>query len=122
MGAAPASRDVTTYGMGLAVPLALFFLVFFVAPLLQLLWLSLHNDTAGLHWGLGQYLHFLTDPFSLGVLGSTLLLGAEVTAEIEKRATGGAGASAAGQGQFAPGDAREQRGDARDPVPTRGTR
>ncbi|UWU74160.1 ABC transporter permease [Bradyrhizobium huanghuaihaiense] len=80
MGAAPASRDVTSYGMGLAAPLALFFLLFFVAPLLQLLWLSLHNDTAGLHWGLGQYLHFLTDPFSLGVLGSTLLLGAEVTA------------------------------------------
>src|SRR5439155_28165 len=80
MGAAPASRDVTSYGMGLAAPLALFFLVFFVAPLLQLLWLSLHNDTAALHWGLGQYLHFLTDPFSLGVLGSTLLLGAEVTA------------------------------------------
>jgi len=66
--------------MGLAAPLALFFLVFFVAPLLQLFWLSLHNDTAGLHWGVGQYLHFLTDPFSLGVLGSTLLLGAEVTA------------------------------------------
>ena len=80
MGAAPASRDVTSYGMGLAAPLALFFLVFFVAPLLQLLWLSLHNDTAALHWGLGQYLHFLTDPFSLSVLGSTLLLGAEVTA------------------------------------------
>ena len=80
MGAAPASRDVTSYGMGLAAPLALFFLFFFVAPLLQLLWLSLHNDTAGLHWGLGQYLQFLTDPFSLGVLGSTLLLGAEVTA------------------------------------------
>jgi putative spermidine/putrescine transport system permease protein len=51
-----------------------------IAPLLQLLWLSLHNDTAALHWGLGQYLQFLTDPFSLSVLGSTLLLGAEVTA------------------------------------------
>jgi len=66
--------------MGLAAPLALFFLVFFVAPLLQLFWLALHNDTAALHWGLGQYLHFLTDPFSLGVLGSTLFLGVEVTA------------------------------------------
>jgi len=47
-----------------------------------------------------------------------LLLGAEVTAEIEKRAI----APAAGHGQFAPGDAREQGGDARDPVTTRGTR
>jgi putative spermidine/putrescine transport system permease protein len=46
----------------------------------QLFVLSLHNDTAGVVWGIGQYVHFLTDPFSLSVLGSTLLLGAEVTA------------------------------------------
>lgn len=64
----------------MAAPLALFFVAFFVAPLLQLFWLSLHNDAAGLRWGIGQYLHFLSDPFSLSVLGSTLLLGAEVTA------------------------------------------
>jgi len=80
MGAAPKIHDATSYGIGLAAPLALFFAVFFVAPLLQLLWLSLHNDAAGLQWGIGQYLHFLADPFSLGVLGSTLLLGIEVTA------------------------------------------
>jgi putative spermidine/putrescine transport system permease protein len=54
--------------------------VFFVPPLVQLFVLSLHNDTAGVVWGIGQYVHFLTDPFSLSVLGSTLLLGAEVTA------------------------------------------
>jgi len=80
MAAASVPRDVTSYGIGLAAPLALFFLVFFVAPLVQLFVLSLHNDTAGVVWGLGQYVHFLTDPFSLSVLGSTLLLGAEVTA------------------------------------------
>ena len=80
MTAAAVPRDVTSFGMGLAAPLALFFLVFFVAPLVQLFVLSLHNDTAGVVWGLGQYVHFLTDPFSLSVLGSTLLLGAEVTA------------------------------------------
>ena len=80
MAAASVPRDVTSYGMGLAAPLALFFLVFFVAPLVQLFVLSLHNDTAGVVWGIGQYVHFLTDPFSLSVLGSTLLLGAEVTA------------------------------------------
>jgi putative spermidine/putrescine transport system permease protein len=80
MAAASVPRDVTSYGIGLAVPLALFFLVFFVAPLVQLFVLSLHNDTAGVVWGIGQYAHFLTDPFSLSVLGSTLLLGAEVTA------------------------------------------
>jgi putative spermidine/putrescine transport system permease protein len=80
MAAASEPRDVTSYGIGLAAPLALFFLVFFVAPLVQLFVLSLHNDTAGVVWGIGQYVHFLTDPFSLSVLGSTLLLGAEVTA------------------------------------------
>lgn len=80
MAAASVPRDVTSYGIGLAAPLALFFLVFFVAPLVQLLVLSLHNDTAGAVWGVRQYVHFLTDPFSLSVLGSTLLLGAEVTA------------------------------------------
>jgi putative spermidine/putrescine transport system permease protein len=84
MGAAATARaapgDVTRYGLGLAAPLALFFLFFFVAPLAQLFVLSFHNDTAGLIWGLGQYAKFLTDPFSLGVLGSTLVLGAEVTA------------------------------------------
>jgi putative spermidine/putrescine transport system permease protein len=80
MAAVSVPRDVTSYGIGLAAPLALFFLVFFVAPLVQLFVLSLHNDTAGVVWGIGQYIHFLTDPFSLSVLGSTLLLGAEVTA------------------------------------------
>jgi putative spermidine/putrescine transport system permease protein len=80
MAAATVPRDVTSYGIGLATPLALFFLLFFVAPLVQLFVLSLHNDTAGVVWGIGQYVHFLTDPFSLSVLGSTLLLGAEVTA------------------------------------------
>ena len=80
MAAASVPRDVTSYGIGLAAPLALFFLVFFVAPLVQLFVLSLHNDTAGVVWGIGEYVHFLTDPFSLSVLGSTLLLGAEVTA------------------------------------------
>jgi putative spermidine/putrescine transport system permease protein len=80
MAAAAVPRDVTSYGIGLAAPLALFFLVFFVAPLVQLFVLSLHNDTAGVVWGIGQYVHFLTDPFSLSVLGSTLLLGVEVTA------------------------------------------
>ena len=80
MAATSVSRDVTSYSIGLAAPLTLFFLVFFVAPLVQLFVLSLHNDAAGAVWGIGQYVHFLTDPFSLGVLGSTLLLGAEVTA------------------------------------------
>ncbi|MGJ4892105.1 ABC transporter permease [Bradyrhizobium sp. HKCCYLRH3099] len=74
-----APGDVTSFSLGLALPLGLVFAIFFVAPLAQLLYLSLHNDTAATVWGLGQYIKFLTDPFSLAVLGSTLLLGAEVT-------------------------------------------
>ncbi|CCE04302.1 putative ABC transporter (permease protein) [Bradyrhizobium sp. STM 3843] len=77
--AAIAPGDVTRYGLGLAAPLALVFAVFFIAPLAQLFYLSLHNDAVATVWGLGQYVKFLTDPFSLSVLGATLLLGAEVT-------------------------------------------
>src|SRR6187402_644526 len=77
--AATAPGDVTAFGLPLAAPLMLLFAVFFVAPLAQLLFLSLHNDTAATVWGLGQYIKFLSDPFSLRVLGATLLLGAEVT-------------------------------------------
>jgi putative spermidine/putrescine transport system permease protein len=76
---ATAPGDVTAFGLPLAAPLTLLFAVFFIAPLAQLFFLSLHNDTAATIWGLGQYIKFLTDPFSLSVLGATLLLGAEVT-------------------------------------------
>lgn len=77
--AASAPGDVTRFSLGLAAPLALVFAAFFVAPLAQLVYLSLHNDQAATVWGLGQYTKFLTDPFSLSVLGATLWLGAEVT-------------------------------------------
>ena len=63
-----------------AAPLALFFLAFFVAPLLLLAFVSLHDDTEMQHFGLGQYARFLFDPFSLKVLGRTLWLGVEVCA------------------------------------------
>lgn len=63
-----------------AAPLALFFLIFFVAPLLLLTYVSLHDDPAMTRFGLGQYARFLFDPFSLKVLGRTLWLGVEVTA------------------------------------------
>ena len=45
----PTRRHVLRDGAG--APLALFFLVFFVAPLVQLFVLSLHNDTAVTVWG-----------------------------------------------------------------------
>lgn len=61
----------------LAWPLALVFLVLFVAPLAMLFALSLRGTDGGL--GVGQYARFLTDIFSLGVLGDTLWLGVKVT-------------------------------------------
>ena len=61
----------------LALPLALVFLVLFVAPLGMLLTLSLRGADGGI--GLAQYVKFLGDFFSLGVLGGTLWLGVKVT-------------------------------------------
>jgi putative spermidine/putrescine transport system permease protein len=73
-------RAVTAYELRLAWPLGAFFLVFFLAPLILLFFISLHTDTSMTHFGLAQYAKFLLDPFSLKVLGSTLWLGVEVTA------------------------------------------
>lgn len=70
---------VTRYDLKLALPLAAFFVVFFLAPLLILVWISLHADTEMTRLGLAQYARFLLDPFSLGVLGHTLWIGVEVT-------------------------------------------
>lgn len=66
--------------IALAVPLGIFFAAFVLAPMLLLAFVSLHNDTAMTQAGIGQYVKFLTDRFNLGILGSTLLLGVEVTA------------------------------------------
>jgi putative spermidine/putrescine transport system permease protein len=73
-------RSVTAYELKAAWPLGAFFLVFFLAPLILLFFISLHTDTSMTHFGLTQYAKFLLDPFSLKVLGSTLWLGVEVTA------------------------------------------
>ncbi|NYZ15492.1 ABC transporter permease [Azospirillum sp. RWY-5-1] len=73
-------RDVTVYELRLAAPLAAFFAVFFVAPLLLLFVLSLQAAPDGGGYGVAQYVAFLGDAFSLGVLGSTLWLGVKVTA------------------------------------------
>ncbi|CAO3438955.1 ABC transporter permease [Azospirillum doebereinerae] len=73
-------RNVTTYDLRLAAPLALGFVVFFITPLVILLALSFQADPQGSRYGLTQYVNFLGDRFSLGVLGSTLWLGVKVTA------------------------------------------
>jgi putative spermidine/putrescine transport system permease protein len=77
--AAPRTRNVVAYELRLALPLAGFFAMFFLAPLAILMLVSLYADTAMTRWGLEQYVRFLADPFSLGVLGATLLLGVQVT-------------------------------------------
>ena len=61
-----------------AMPLAVLFLVTFVVPLLILVFLSLFRTPQFTEMGVDQYVRFLGDTFSLGVLFDTLLLGAEV--------------------------------------------
>ena len=68
------------YDLKLALPLAGFFLVFFITPLLMLIFVSLHTDIEMKQFGLVQFRKFLSDPYSLSVLGQTLLIGAETTA------------------------------------------
>ena len=76
-GAFPA---VTRYDMRLAAPLAGFYLLFFIAPLVLLAIVSLYADVEMKSFSLAQYVRFLFDPFSLSVLASTLWLGLKVTA------------------------------------------
>lgn len=56
-------------------PVVIFLLVFFVAPLVQVLFLSFTEPTPGL----ANYVHFFTDPFYLRVLGMTFLTAVIVT-------------------------------------------
>lgn len=75
-----ANPPVTQYDLKLALPLAGLFALFFIAPLVLLIIVSFYTDTSMTRFGLDQYARFLLDPFSLGVLGSTLWLGVKVTA------------------------------------------
>ena len=61
----------------LAWPMIGFMVLFFLAPLLLLLGISLRGADGG--WGLGNFVAFLDDPFERGVLVRTLLLGFKVT-------------------------------------------
>ena len=56
------------------LPLALFFCVFVLVPLLLLGYISLHNDMAFKQFGVEQYFKFFGDAFNMGVLGQTLWL------------------------------------------------
>jgi putative spermidine/putrescine transport system permease protein len=62
--------------MRLALPLALFFGVFFAVPLLMLLWVSLQSDGVP---GTAQYARFFADGLGAHVLLNTLRIGFETT-------------------------------------------
>jgi putative spermidine/putrescine transport system permease protein len=66
----------TAHPIRLAVPLALFFAVFFVIPLLLLLWVSLQGDAAP---GISQYTRFFADGLGARVLFHTMRIGLETT-------------------------------------------
>jgi len=63
----------------LVLPLAALSVAFFVAPLVVLVVLSLHADTAMRTWTLANYVKFFTDPFNYSILWATLLLGLKAT-------------------------------------------
>lgn len=63
----------------LALPLTLFFVVFFMAPLVLLLIISFYNEPQLENLGLDQYAHFFGDTLNLSVLWDTLLLGVKAT-------------------------------------------
>lgn len=66
--------------LGLAAPLALFFAVFVLLPLLLLVFVSLYADSGMTQHGLKQYQRFLGDAFNRAILVNTLWLGCKVTA------------------------------------------
>jgi putative spermidine/putrescine transport system permease protein len=71
--------SLTGYGLGFASPLASYFVLFFVAPLAVLVWISFYTDPTLGAMGLKQYTTIASDGFSLPVLADTLWLGVQVT-------------------------------------------
>ncbi|HEV8439711.1 MAG TPA: ABC transporter permease [Methylomirabilota bacterium] len=63
----------------LALPLAAFFVLFFVAPLCVLVGVSLFAEPEMRTLSLQQYARFLTDRFNLSILWGTLWLGVKAT-------------------------------------------
>src|SRR5262245_25917983 len=61
------------------VPLALFYIAFFLAPISILIFVSLFDSSRFENLGLDQYHRFFTDDYSVPVLLGTLRLGALVT-------------------------------------------
>lgn len=72
-------QPVTGYSLAFSTPLAGFFGLFFLAPLLLLIVISLYATPELKSFGLDQYAKIATDGFTLGVLADTLWLGAQTT-------------------------------------------
>ncbi|WP_088287466.1 ABC transporter permease [Ideonella sp. A 288] len=72
--------SVSGYSLAFASPLAAYFLLFFAAPLVVLVFISFYTDPQLSGMGLTQYHKIATDGFTLQVLGDTLWLGLQVTA------------------------------------------
>ena len=65
--ATASARSAADYELKLAFPLALFFLAFFVAPLLMLIAVSFYADPGMTRFGTNEYTKFVTDDYSLTV-------------------------------------------------------
>lgn len=63
----------------LALPLTVFMMAFFAAPLAVLIAMSVHADNEMKIWSLAQYAKFLGEMFNVRILGETLWLGVKAT-------------------------------------------
>lgn len=70
---------VTGYSLAFATPLAAFFVLFFLAPLLLLVVISFYATPELQSFGFDQYVKIATDGFTLPVLFDTLWLGLQTT-------------------------------------------
>ena len=70
---------VTGYSLAFATPLAAFFVLFFLAPLLLLVVISFYTTPELKSFGFDQYVKIATDGFTLPVLFDTLWLGLQTT-------------------------------------------
>ena len=75
-----AAAPVTSYPLRLAAPLAAFMVLFFLAPLAMLAFVSVYADAGMTQWGSLQAWGRMLDAFGLSVLVDTLWLGLQVTA------------------------------------------
>jgi putative spermidine/putrescine transport system permease protein len=73
------AQPVAGYNLAFSTPLAGFFGLFFLAPLLLLIVISFYATPELKSFGLDQYAKIATDGFTLGVLADTLWLGAQTT-------------------------------------------